>query len=60
MNYGKKGVRKRQQTLHAKSTKWAKKIGFTFIQLCLIALIGIGIIGLSRNRYVQRGARHGA
>ncbi len=55
MNYGKKGVRKRQQTLHAKSTKWAKKIGFTFIQLCLIALIGIGIIGLSAGIGMFRG-----
>lgn len=55
MNYGKKGVRKRQQTLHAKSTKWAKKIGFTFIQLCLIALIGVGIIGLSAGIGMFRG-----
>ncbi len=55
MNYGKKGVRKRQQTLHAKSTKWAKKIGFTFIQLCLIALIGAGIIGLSAGIGMFRG-----
>ena len=55
MNYGKKGVRKRQQTLHAKSTKWAKKIGFTFIQLCLIALIGVGIVGLSAGIGMFRG-----
>lgn len=55
MNYGKKGVRKRQQTLHAKSTKWAKKIGFTFIQLCLIALIGVGVIGLSAGIGMFRG-----
>lgn len=46
MNYGKRGVRRRQQTLHATSKKWARKIGFTFVQLCLIAVIGIGIIGL--------------
>ena len=47
MNYGKKGVRKKQQALHSTSTKWGKKIGFTFIQICLIALISVGIIGIS-------------
>ncbi len=55
MNYGKKGVRKRQQALHAKSTKWARKIGFTFIQLCLIALIGVGIIGASAGIGIFKG-----
>ena len=55
MNYGKKGVRKRQQALHAKSTKWARKIGFTFIQLCLIALIGVGIVGISAGIGIFKG-----
>lgn len=55
MNYGKKGVRKRQQALHAKSTKWARKIGFTFIQLCLIALIGAGIVGVSAGIGIFKG-----
>lgn len=55
MNYGKKGVRKRQQALHSKSTKWARKIGFTFIQLCLIALIGVGIIGVSAGIGIFKG-----
>ena len=47
MNYGKKGVRRKQQALHSTSKKWARKIGFAFVQLCLIAIIGIGIIGMS-------------
>ena len=55
MNYGKKGVRKRQQALHSKSTKWARKIGFTFIQLCLIALIGVGIVGVSAGIGIFKG-----
>ncbi len=55
MNYGKKGVRRRQQTLHAKSTKWARKFGFLFVQLCLIALIGIGVICLSAGIGMFRG-----
>lgn len=55
MNYGKKGVRKRQQTLHSKSTRWGKKIGFTFIQLCLLAVIAAGIIGVSAGIGVFKG-----
>lgn len=55
MNYGKKGVRKRQQTLHSKSTRWGKKIGFTFIQLCLLAIIAAGIIGVSAGIGVFKG-----
>lgn len=55
MNYGKKGVRKRQQTLHSKSTRWGKKIGFTFIQLCLLAIIAAGIIGISAGIGIFKG-----
>lgn len=55
MNYGKKGVRKRQHSLHATSTKWTRKIGFAFVQLCLIAIIGIGIIGFSAGIGMFRG-----
>lgn len=55
MNYGKKGVRKKQQALHSKSTKWARKIGFTFIQLCLVAIIAVGIIGISAGIGIFRG-----
>ncbi len=55
MNYGKKGVRKKQQALHSTSTKWGKKIGFTFIQICLIALISVGIIGASAGIGVFKG-----
>lgn len=55
MNYGKKGVRRRQQALHAKSTKWTRKFGFLFVQLCLIALIGIGVICLGAGIGMFRG-----
>ena len=55
MNYGKKGVRKKQQALHATSTKWARKIGFAFIQLCLVAIIGVGIIGSSAGIGIFKG-----
>ena len=47
MNYSKKGVRKKQQALHSTGKKWSRKITFTFVQVFLIALIGVAIIGAS-------------
>lgn len=55
MNYGKKGVRNRQKALNATSQKWSRKIGFTFVQIFLIALIGVGIIGASAGIGVFKG-----
>ena len=47
MNYGKKGVRKKQQSLHSTGKKWSRKVVFTFVQVFLIALIGAAIVGAS-------------
>ncbi|MDE6405314.1 MAG: transglycosylase domain-containing protein [Lachnospiraceae bacterium] len=47
MNYGKKGVRKKQQALHSTGKKWSRKVGFTFVQVFLIAMIGAAIVGAS-------------
>ena len=55
MNYGKRGVRERQKALNATSKKWSRKIAFTFIQIFLIALIGIAIIGASAGIGVFKG-----
>lgn len=55
MNYGKRGVRKKQQALHSTGKKWTRKIGFTFVQLCLLCIIGAGIIGLSAGIGIFRG-----
>lgn len=55
MNYGKRGVRKRQQALHATSKKWTRKFGFALVQVCLICIIGIGVIGLSAGIGIFRG-----
>lgn len=55
MNYGKKGVRKKQQALNSTSKKWGKKIGFTFVQIFLVALIGIAIIGTSAGIGIFKG-----
>lgn len=55
MNYGKKGVRKKQQALHSTSKKWGKKLGFTFIQIFLLALIGVAIIGTCAGIGIFKG-----
>lgn len=47
MNYSKKGVRAKQRALNSKSSKWARKIALTCVKLALVAIIGIGICGVS-------------
>ncbi|HKM34748.1 MAG TPA: PBP1A family penicillin-binding protein [Lachnospiraceae bacterium] len=47
MNYGKRGVRAKQKELTSKSSKWGKKITFTFVKVLLIGIIAVGIIGVS-------------
>lgn len=46
MNYGKKGVRKKQKALHAKAPKWGKKFFLTFMKAVLIFFLAVGIIGV--------------
>ena len=55
MNYSKRGVRKKQQALNSTGKKWGKKIGFTFIQVFLLAMIGTAIIGISAGIGVFKG-----
>ena len=55
MNYGKKGVRATQKALNSKVVKWQRKILVSIVELCLIALIGIGICGVSAGIGVFRG-----
>ncbi|MCM1243702.1 MAG: transglycosylase domain-containing protein, partial [Roseburia sp.] len=45
MNYGKRGVRKKQKALHATGAKWGKKLGFTFVQVILLFFISAAVIG---------------
>ena len=47
MNYGKKGVRKKQQALHSTGKKWSRKIAFTLVQVVLIGTSGAAIVGVS-------------
>lgn len=46
MNYGKKGVKEKQNTLNSKSTKWVRKITLYGIKIILIGILTIGVIGL--------------
>lgn len=55
MNYGKKGVRDKQKTLHSKSAKWGRKLALTFFNVVLIAVVAVGILGLSVGFGVFRG-----
>lgn len=55
MNYGKKGVRAKQKALNSKAVKWQRKILLTIVELCLIALIGIGICGVSAGIGIFKG-----
>lgn len=55
MNYGKKGVRAKQKALNSKSTKWGRKITLTCFKVVLIAIVGIGICGVSAGIGAFRG-----
>ncbi|MDE6749820.1 MAG: transglycosylase domain-containing protein [Lachnospiraceae bacterium] len=55
MNYGKKSVRKKQKSFNAKSVKWGKKLGFTFVQVFLVFLVSISVIGACAGIGVFRG-----
>lgn len=45
MNYGKKGIRKKQHALNAKSTKVGKMFLLALLKALLVAIIAVGIIG---------------
>lgn len=55
MNYGKRGVRKKQKALNAKGGKWGKKLGFTFVQVFLLFLISVAVLGASAGIGVFKG-----
>lgn len=55
MNYGKKGVRAKQKALNSKSAKWGHKIILTCLKVFLIAMVGIGICGVSAGIGAFRG-----
>lgn len=55
MNYGKRGVRKKQKALNAKGVKWGKKLGFTFVQVVLLSLVSVAVIGACAGIGVFKG-----
>ncbi len=55
MNYGKKGVRDKQRTLNAKSTKWGKKFALLILKAFLLCFIAIAILGASAGLGVFKG-----
>lgn len=55
MNYGKKGVRAKQKTLNSKSVKWRRKITLTCFKVIIIAIISLGVFGVSAGIGMFRG-----
>lgn len=55
MNYGKKGVRKKQKALSQSSTKWGKKFFLTLIKVILVLMLALGIVGASAGIGIFKG-----
>lgn len=55
MNYGKKGVRAKQKALNSKSVKWQRKITLTCFKVIIIAIVSIGVFGVSAGIGLFRG-----
>lgn len=47
MNYGKRGIRKKQKSLHATSTKLGRKFLLSALNLSLLCILAVGILGAS-------------
>ena len=55
MNFGRRGIRNRQEYLASKSRKRLKKVMLGAGQLLLVAFIGLGVIGAALGLGVFRG-----
>jgi len=55
MNYGKKGVHKKQQALNSKSIKVKKMFTVTVLKAVLVLLLSVGVIGICAGIGVFRG-----
>ncbi|MCI8923978.1 MAG: PBP1A family penicillin-binding protein [Lachnospiraceae bacterium] len=55
MNYTKKGIRAKQKSLHAKTTKLGKKLLLAILNLSLLGIVAVGIIGMSMAFGIFRG-----
>ena len=55
MNYGKRGIRKKQKSLHATSTKLGRKLLLSVLNLSLLCILAIGILGASVGLGIFKG-----
>ena len=55
MNYGKKGVKKKQKALNAKSSKWGRKITLLFFKVFLVVFLAGGVVAVSGMLGVMKG-----
>ncbi len=55
MNYGKKGVRKKQQALNSKSIKMKKMFAVTLLKAVLVIILSLGVIGLCAGIGIFKG-----
>lgn len=55
MNYSKKGIKAKQKSLHATSTKWGKKFLLAVLNLSLLFLLAAGVIGVSMGIGIFKG-----
>ena len=55
MNYSKKGIRAKQKSLNAKSTKFGRKLLLAVMNLTLLCILAAGIIGISLGLGVFKG-----
>ena len=55
MNYSKKGIRAKQKSLHATSTRLGKKLLLAVLNLSLLGILAVGIIGISMGIGIFKG-----
>lgn len=60
MNYGKKGISRKQKSMNSTVTKIGKKITILFIKAFLVSLLAIGVIGICAGFGVVKGVMDNA
>ena len=55
MNYGKKGVQKKQKALNAKSSKWGRKTALLFFKVFLVVFLAGGVVVASGMFGILKG-----
>ena len=55
MNYSKQGIRAKQRSLNAKSTKLGKKLLLAVLNLSLLCLVAAGVMGISMGFGIFKG-----